>query len=171
MLHRTLPVSLLAAASAAGLAAALAVAAPAASAAADYTLLTEPDQGFSQVYSFINGATKNIDMTMYELDDSTAEQDLAAAAGRGVTVRVILDHREESTNFSAYSYLNSHGVKTVWSSSAYYYTHEKCIVVDDTALIMTANLTSEYYSTSRDFGVFDTDSADVSAIEKVFSAD
>jgi phosphatidylserine/phosphatidylglycerophosphate/cardiolipin synthase-like enzyme len=46
------------------------------------------------------------------------------------------------------------------------------MVVDGSeAVIMTANLTSEYYPTSRDFLVLDTSSADVAAITAVFSAD
>jgi cardiolipin synthase A/B len=148
------------------------IAVPPASAAAADTLFTEPDQGFSPVYTLINGATTSIDMTMYELADTTAEQDLAAAASRGVRVRVILDRREQSQNSAAYSFLNANGVSAVWSSSAYYYTHEKSLVIDDsTAVIMTANLTSEYYPTSRDFGVIDTGPADVAAIEAVFNAD
>ena len=39
------------------------------------------------------------------------------------------------------------------------------------AVIMTANLTSRYYATSRDFLVVDTERADVSAITTVFNAD
>jgi len=39
---------------------------------------------------------------MYEFSDTTAEHDLAAAAKRGVRVRVILDHREKSVNSHAY---------------------------------------------------------------------
>jgi phosphatidylserine/phosphatidylglycerophosphate/cardiolipin synthase-like enzyme len=137
-----------------------------------YALFTEPGQGFSPVYNRINGAKKSIDLTMYELEDTTAEHDLAAAASRGVTVKVILDQRESSDNQSAYNYLTSHGVKVVWSWSRYYFTHEKSMVVDGTtAVIMTANLTSQYYSTSRDFGVVDTNAADVAAIQKVFNAD
>jgi phosphatidylserine/phosphatidylglycerophosphate/cardiolipin synthase-like enzyme len=52
------------------------------------------------------------------------------------------------------------------------YTHQKTLVVDSSrAVIMTANLTSEYYSTSRDFLVVDTNRADVAAITEVFDAD
>ena len=40
-----------------------------------------------------------------------------------------------------------------------------------TADIMTLNLTSKYYSTSRDFAVVDTDALDVAADVKVFNAD
>ena len=111
-------------------------------------------------------------MTMYEFSDTTAERDLAAAAKRGVRVRVILDHREKSGNSHAYSYFRSHGIAVTWSSSDYRYTHQKTVIIDGTkAVIMTANLTSRYYATSRDFLVTDTERADVSAITAVFNAD
>ena len=135
-------------------------------------LIVEPGAGFSPVYSLINGARHSIDMTMYEFSDAAAEHDLAAAAKRGVRVRVILDRRARSVNSHAYSYFRSHGVAVTWSSSDYRYTHQKTLVVDgSTALIMSANLTSQYYADTRDFLVRDTRAADVSAIEKVFTAD
>jgi len=135
-------------------------------------LIIEPGAGFSPVYSLINGARHSIDVTMYEFADTTAEHDLAAAARRGVDVRVILDQREQSENSSAFSYFSSHRVKVVWSWSRFTYTHQKTLVIDGSkAVIMTANLTSEYYSTSRDFLVTDTDRADVAAITAVFDAD
>ena len=59
---------------------------------------------------------------MYEFSDITAERDLAAAAGRGVRVRVILDQRERSANSGAYAYLSSHRVTVTWSSPDYRYT-------------------------------------------------
>ena len=136
------------------------------------SLLTEPAAGFSPVYRLINGASRSVDMTMYELSDTTAEHDLAAAAYRGVRVRVILDEREKSENSAAYHYLAARRVHVTWSSSRYEYTHEKSLVIDHaTAVIMTANLTSRYYATSRDFVVIDSRRADVDAIEKVFAAD
>jgi cardiolipin synthase len=135
-------------------------------------LIIEPGAGFSPVYKLINSARRGIDVTMYEFADTTAEHDLAAAARRGVRVKVLLDQAEQSENSGAYSYLKSHGVKVVWSSARFRYTHQKTLVIDGTeAVIMTANLTSEYYSTSRDFLVVDTNHADVSAITAVFNAD
>src|SRR3984957_20322862 len=109
-------------------------------------LVIEPGAGFSPVYSAIKGARHSIDVTMYEFADTTAEQDLAAAAKRGVRVHVILDRREQSENAAAYSYLRSHRVTVTWSSPSYHYTHQKTLIVDGAeAVIMTANLTSEYY--------------------------
>jgi cardiolipin synthase A/B len=135
-------------------------------------LIVEPGAGFSPVYGLINGARHSIDVTMYEFADTTAERDLAAAARRGVHVHVILDAREQSRNAQAYSYLGSHGAMVTWSSPGYHYTHQKTLIIDGTqAVIMTANLTSEYYPTSRDFLVTDTSRADVSAIITVFDAD
>lgn len=144
-----------------------------AASSSDYSLLTFPDNGFTSVYNFINSAKTSIDMTMYELSDTTAEQDLAAAAANGVTVRVILDQNlEKSNNTAAYNYLSENGVDVEWADSTYAATHQKTITVDGAeSLILTANLTTRYYSTSRDFGVFDTDANDVSAIETVFNAD
>jgi cardiolipin synthase A/B len=167
----TSAISLAAAAAAAAMGIAAVPATPA-SAATTYTLFTEPKQGFSPVYDLINGAKTSIDMTMYELEDAVAEKDLATAEKRGVDVRVILDQREESDNSAAYNYLKNNGVHVVWSWSKYYYTHEKSLVIDSSAaVIMTANLTSQYYSTSRDFGVIDTNAEDVAAVVKVFNAD
>jgi phosphatidylserine/phosphatidylglycerophosphate/cardiolipin synthase-like enzyme len=135
-------------------------------------LIIEPGASFSPVYKLINGARHSVDVTMYEFADTTAEHDLAAAAKRGVRVEVILDQYEKSENSGAYSYFRSHGVKVVWSSTRFRYTHQKTLIVDGTeAVIMTANLTSDYYSTSRDFLVVDTSHADVSAIAAVFNAD
>jgi cardiolipin synthase A/B len=178
MFHRKLTLSLVAVGAAAGSAIALSLPAGASQAAArteasgTYTLETLPASAPTWFYNQINDATTSIDLTMYELQDTTAEDDLGAAAGRGVDVRVILDQREKSENQSAYNYLTSHGVNVVWSWSKYYYTHEKCMVVDGTtADIMTLNLQSQYYSTTRDFAVVDTNAKDIRAITKVFNAD
>jgi cardiolipin synthase A/B len=135
-------------------------------------LYIEPGAGFSPVYELINHARQSVYVTMYEFSDPTAEQDLAAASRRGVRVEVILDQQERSENEAAYQYLAAHRVSVVWSSPAYRYTHQKTLIVDGAeAVIMTANLTSQYYATSRDFLVADTNKADVSAITAVFDAD
>jgi cardiolipin synthase A/B len=150
----------------------VATAAPA-SAAVTYTLVTEPQDGYGPIDQLITSAASTLDMTMYELTDTTAEADLAADAARGVDVRVILDtNLEKSNNTPAYTYLTSHGVHVVWASSTYAATHQKTVTADDTTTaIMTGNLTSQYYSTSRDFAVIENNSFDVKAIEKVFNAD
>jgi cardiolipin synthase A/B len=146
------------------------------SAGAGLRLLVEPGQ-MAPIYSLLSGARHSVDMTMYELVDLRAERILSADAGRGVRVRVVLDrNRERSENTAAYRYLNAHRVRAVWAPSSYAATHEKAVVVDagypdERALIMTLNLTSRYYPTTRDFAIIDSRRADVAAIESVFEAD
>ncbi|WP_377268026.1 phosphatidylserine/phosphatidylglycerophosphate/cardiolipin synthase family protein [Peterkaempfera sp. SMS 1(5)a] len=137
-----------------------------------YSLLVFPDQSHSSVYDFINSATSSIDVTMYELRDTTAVTDLVNRSKAGVAVRVVLDGAHTSVNGSAYSTLKAAGVGVVYSSTAFVYTHQKTLTVDGArSLITTGNLDSTYYGNDRDYGVFDSDSADVGAIERVFAAD
>ncbi|WOX15066.1 phospholipase D-like domain-containing protein [Streptomyces sp. N50] len=142
--------------------------------AATYTAFAFSQAGTTQptIYDFINSATSSLDMTMYELEDTTAVNDLIALEKKGVTVRVVLDRAHQSANSSAYTALTNAGVGVVWSPSSFVYTHQKTITVDAAkSLVLTGNLTSQYYSTGRDYGVFTDDTRDVAAIEKVFNAD
>ncbi|MFJ4785281.1 phospholipase D-like domain-containing protein [Streptomyces sp. NPDC088794] len=152
-------------------AAALATSVPAS--AASYTAFAFSQSGSQPtIYDFIDSATSSLDMTMYELEDTTAVNDLIALKNKGVTVRVVLDRAHQSANSSAYTALTNAGVGVVWSPSSFVYTHQKTITVDGTkSLVLTGNLTSQYYSTGRDYGVFTDDTRDVAAIEKVFNAD
>ena len=139
---------------------------------ASLRLLTEPASGIGPIYKLITGARHSVDLTMYELADPTAEADLAADAGRGVDVRVLLDrHLEKSRNTSAYNYLNAHGVHVRWAPAGTTY-HQKTLTVDNaTSVIMTLNLVASDYSGTRDFAVIDAGRADVAAIVATFNAD
>ncbi|HEY2698042.1 MAG TPA: phospholipase D-like domain-containing protein [Pseudonocardiaceae bacterium] len=141
-------------------------------AAGTYTLQILPDQGESAIYNFVNTAKSSIDVTMYELRDTTMTTDLVNREKAGVNVRVILDNAQKSVDQAAYTALTSGGVGVTWSSTSFVYTHQKTITVDNAeSYISTGNLDTTYYSTSRDYGVYDTDSADVSAVVSVFNAD
>jgi phosphatidylserine/phosphatidylglycerophosphate/cardiolipin synthase-like enzyme len=139
-------------------------------------LIVEPG-GLGPIDTVLSSARHSLDMTMYELADPVAEADLAADVAHGVVVHVVLDrNREEDANTPAYDYLSAHGVKVHWAPKSYEATHEKAFVVDagyphEVALIMSLNLTSRYYATTRDFAVVDRNRADVAAIVSVFDAD
>jgi phosphatidylserine/phosphatidylglycerophosphate/cardiolipin synthase-like enzyme len=137
------------------------------------TLITEPADGLAPIYRLLRGARHSIDLTMYELADPRAERLLEAAAARGVDVRVLLDrNRERARNTAAYDDLATHGVHVRWAPASYPATHEKMLAVDGrTAVVMTLNLTSEYYDDTRDFAVVDRNRRDVAAIDTVFDAD
>jgi cardiolipin synthase len=111
-------------------------------------------------------------MTMYELNDTSAEADLAGAAARGVDVRVILDqHLEKERNTAAFAYLAARGVHVVWGPAGTTY-HQKTLTVDGaTSAVMTLNLVSRDYPLTRDFALIDTIPADVAAVRTTFAAD
>jgi phosphatidylserine/phosphatidylglycerophosphate/cardiolipin synthase-like enzyme len=125
------------------------------------------------LYNFMSSARQSLDMTMYELSDPTAEQILIADHKRGVRVRVLLDHDYSggSVNQAAYATLSSAGVPVAWSNDSEIF-HQKTITVDgDESAIMTGNLTPQYYATTRDVVVMDSQAPDVAAIESVFATD
>jgi len=135
-------------------------------------LLVEPKDGMAPIYRLITGARSSIDLTMYELRDPIAERDLAADAERGVDVRVILDSDYERwANDPAFSYLTAHKVHVVWAPPNTIF-HQKTLTIDDkVSVIMTGNFITEYYPTSRNFLLIDTNPRDVAAIVATFNAD
>lgn len=132
-------------------------------------LLVEPEQGYRAVDALAS-PRHELDLTMYELPDPEAEQILAADAHRGVRVRVLFDRDYIGRyNRAGLSFLLGQSVAVRWASDQVAITHEKTSAIDRrTAVVMTGNLTSEYYSTSRDFAVVDSIPADVAAIEQTF---
>jgi len=135
-------------------------------------VLAEPEAGLGQLYALIKSARSTVDLTMYELNDPTAEGDLIADAHRGVSVRVILDrHLEGERNQATYRYLRAHGVHVAWAPATMTY-HQKTLTVDDkTSVIMTLNMVTSDYAGTRDFAVIDASHADVAAIVATFNAD
>jgi phosphatidylserine/phosphatidylglycerophosphate/cardiolipin synthase-like enzyme len=125
------------------------------------------------LYNFMSSARQSLDMTMYELSDPAAEQILIADHKRGVRVRVLLDHDYSgvSVNQAAYATLSSAGVPVAWANGSEIF-HQKTITVDgDESAVMTGNLTAQYYATTRDLVVMDSQVSDVAAIESVFATD
>ena len=139
------------------------------------SLITEPRDGIAPVLSAVKHARHAVDMVMYEDSDTQVDAALAADEHRGVTVRVLLNGGYYGAGFppdqAAYRYLKAHGVPVRWTPRYFALTHQKTLVVDGRAYILTFNLTPEYYSTSRDFGVIDTQPADERAVEQTFDAD
>ncbi len=139
------------------------------------TLYIEPQAGFDWLHTLVRNTKRTLDMTMYELVDPSFSADLAAACGRGVKVRVILDQNlERARNTPAFDQLTAAGPNCTiaWANPQFQATHQKSLILDgNTAVVMTANLTSRYYATSRDFALIDTDTADINGIRTVLSQD
>jgi phosphatidylserine/phosphatidylglycerophosphate/cardiolipin synthase-like enzyme len=145
-------------------------------AAVTYTFYAFPETDLSvtPLYLLINNAQKTIDMTMYALEDTVFSGDLVKACQRGVKVRVILDqNNEKSGNTPAYNQLNAvTNCSAVWANKAFESTHEKSFILDGTLVsIMSLNLQTQYYSTTRDYAMVENDPVDIAAIQATFNAD
>jgi len=139
-----------------------------------HTLYTWPQADAGPLYTLVNNALHTIDMTMYALSDTTFSGDLVAACKRGVVVRVILDQNsEKSQDTPAYNALNAQAnCSAVWANKAFAVTHEKSIMIDGTIdIVMSLNLQSAYYSTTRDYAIVDNDANDYAADEATFAMD
>jgi cardiolipin synthase A/B len=146
---------------------------PAHAADANYQLMQEPDAGYAPIIGLISAATRSVRMTMYELTDPAAVNALIDDRNRGVDTRVILDaaFRGRQTNTDAFQQLSGAGVGVRWAPNGVIY-HQKTITVDNaTAAVGTGNLEPQYYSTSRDAWVLDTNPTDVAAIAATFDTD
>lgn len=138
-------------------------------------LVSEPQAGAAPFLALIAGAKHTITLTMYELHDPRIEHALAAAAHRGVNVRVLLNggyySQREPTNQPADRYLAGHGVHVRYTPTRFALTHQKTLVIDRrTAVVMTLNFDGLYAST-RDFAIVDRQHRDVAAIARVFDDD
>jgi cardiolipin synthase A/B len=144
-----------------------------ASVADKLTLITEPNEGMTPVYDFIQSAKHSIDMTMYEETDSTVTGLLLSAQKKEIKVRVILDKNlEGKDNTPAYDTLSAAGVEVHWANPVFDSTHQKTITIDgEQSAVMSLNLAPEFYATSRDFAVIMDDPVNVAAIEATFGND
>ena len=140
---------------------------------ANYQLIQEPDAGYSPIIGLISSAARSVRVTIYELTDPAAVSALIEARRRGVDTKVILDaaFHGHDTNAETFQELSGAGVSVKWAPNGVIY-HQKSITVDDTtAAVGTGNLTPQYYSTSRDAWVLDTNPTDVAAIAATFDTD
>jgi phosphatidylserine/phosphatidylglycerophosphate/cardiolipin synthase-like enzyme len=139
----------------------------------EFSIVQYPGAGFGGIYAQTAEATRTIDMELYELDDPHEVRALIAARQRGVAVRVLLNsaYGGRAKNEPAAAVLSAAGVEVRFTASSTIF-HIKTTTFDGTTSdISTANLTPQYYSTTRDAEIIDTYPVHVSAIEKTFDGD
>jgi phosphatidylserine/phosphatidylglycerophosphate/cardiolipin synthase-like enzyme len=146
--------------------------------ASTHTLIVEPADGRSLVLQALNAATKSIDLTIYELWDPQIMSALESAQARKVAVRVLYNWnsfmpRMQQTDITpAIQTLTKAGIQCKQAPRTFEVTHEKAFVIDGTtAIVMSFNLTPDYFGSTRDFGIITTLPAEVAEIEAVFQAD
>jgi phosphatidylserine/phosphatidylglycerophosphate/cardiolipin synthase-like enzyme len=146
--------------------------------ASAHTLILEPDDGRTLVLQALNAATTSIDLTIYELSDPPIMSALESAQARKVAVRVLYNwysftaRMQETDITPAIQKLTQAGIQCQPAPRTFEVTHEKAFVIDGaTAIVMSFNLTAEYFGTTRDFGIVTTVPGEVAEIGAVFQAD
>ena len=118
----------------AGAGTAHAAVAGATAASSQLSLVAEPQAGAPPFIALIDGARHSIDLTMYEFSDRTVERALAAAAARGVDVRVALNggyySGRTTYNNAASAYLSAHHVHVRYTPTYFALTHQKTLTID-----------------------------------------
>jgi cardiolipin synthase A/B len=143
-----------------------------------HALIVEPDDGRTVILHALNAAKTTIDLTIYEISDSAIMSALQAARTRGVTVRVIYNWYSFSPDIQqrdvmpVIQTLTRAGIQCKRAPRTFEVTHEKTFVIDGTTgIVMSFNLTSEYFCMTRDFGIVTTVGTEIAEISKVFAAD
>jgi phosphatidylserine/phosphatidylglycerophosphate/cardiolipin synthase-like enzyme len=108
-----------------------------------------------EIVSLIRSAKYSIDIEMYVLTDKELAQELAAAAQRGVRVRVLLEPRVESSSINSISKaLDAGGVEVRWASTRFALTHAKMMIIDGKkALVGSINFSKAAQNKNREVDV------------------
>jgi phosphatidylserine/phosphatidylglycerophosphate/cardiolipin synthase-like enzyme len=138
-------------------------------------LIVEPDDGVEPVRNLINSAEKSLLIKQFTFSEPTLMQAVTDRKNAGVKVRVMLNPKRsggDRANDDTYDYFKQNGVAIQWANPKFYVTHEKSIVVDShAALISTFNLCLKYFTQTRDYGVVTHDPVRVAQVMEGFEAD
>ena len=116
-------------------------------------LLVMPDDGARAVVELIDQAREQLLLKQFKLQSELVKQALRRAAERGVLVRVMLNPHTsggDRWNDEAFALLQEWGIAVAWTSDAFPVTHEKSMVVDHSAaLISTFNFKDELHGSRQ----------------------
>ncbi|MFA4973478.1 MAG: phospholipase D-like domain-containing protein [bacterium] len=134
-----------------------------------------PEDGATQIIKIISEASSGIDFVAHRFEEGPIADALAAAAARGVRVRVMLDKGSENgadTNASVERRLKAAHVFTSWTNPKFISTMARAIIADKSkALVLTFDPVQENFSGARGFAVLIRDPIDVSDLSWTYEAD
>jgi phosphatidylserine/phosphatidylglycerophosphate/cardiolipin synthase-like enzyme len=142
---------------------------------AHQSLLVMPDDGADAVVALVDAAQKQLLLKQFKLQSEAVMQALRRASERGVEVRVMLNPHTsggDRWNDDTFATLQSWGIEVAWTHEAFPVTHEKSMVMDrEAALISTFNLADQYFTETRDYGIVSANAAVVAQVIAGFEAD
>jgi cardiolipin synthase A/B len=137
-------------------------------------LLVFPDDDESLLTDRIAGARSRVYLKIYLLTDARVFEALERAHASGADVKVLIEASPvggDSSAKSAIAKLDAAGIPVKTANPIFRLTHEKSYVIDNDALIFTANMTRSSFTRNREFGVIHSTPADVDEIVRAFDAD
>lgn len=138
-------------------------------------LILQPDEGAGPVREFISSAQKILRIKQFSFTEPSLIQAVIERHEAGVEVKVMLNPQRSSgsrANDETLKLFQDKGIAAQWTNPKFYVSHEKSIVVDESAaMIATYNLCEKYFTLTRDYGVITTKAAKIRQIIEVFEAD
>lgn len=122
----------------------------------------------------IAAAESSIDIMIYELDATGVVSALEEAAARGVKVRFVIDHSDNTVgeNKKARDQLTAAGVEFTDAPPEFVYQHAKTMIFDETtAVVMSANLNGYSMASERNYGVITSEPGEVADLQAIFDRD
>ncbi|MEO6774089.1 MAG: phospholipase D-like domain-containing protein [Kofleriaceae bacterium] len=142
--------------------------------AADLTctrMIISPVNSFQRVLDHINGAQHTLDVEVMYIADATIQNAIGTAASRGVTVRVIVEDPNDTTqNAGVAAFMAARGIPVKYAVQQFY-LHAKLLVADGVAFVGSENMSTTSMTANREVGalVFEPDQAAI--IQQQFEAD
>ncbi len=138
-------------------------------------LIVLPDDTAQPLIDAIAGAKRSLNIRMFLFTDPTLIDTVIAAQRRGVKVRVMLNPARrsgESENEEARQNFIEAGIEVRDSNPAFALTHQKSMVVDDTAgFVESLNWEPRDLTLTRDYAIVTTYPEEVAEMVACFDAD
>ncbi len=133
-----------------------------------------PEDSEQQLLDMIAQARRRVYMKVYLLTDEQVIDAMQSAMRNGADVRAMLEEKPfggAGTTKQMFDKLKQAGVDVKYTNPTFRFTHEKSFVIDDLAVIMTANMTKAAFTRNRELLVITRDPADVAEVAAAFEAD
>jgi len=136
-------------------------------------LIIEQDMGRKPILDFINHAQHSLHFLMYGFTDPTLSQALIEKKSQGKSIQIILEqhpYAAENENDQTIKMFNAYHLN--WRSNPLFLLiHQKTLITENKALVMTFNFTRSAFKHDRNFALLIDDPKTVKQIDAIFSAD
>jgi cardiolipin synthase len=141
----------------------------------DPNLIVSPINARVKLLALIQSAHTSLHLEEEEMSDPAIIQALSAAAGRGVSVEVVVPQSNNASDVQGEQQLTQAGVKVTAIDSSVgnnLYIHAKIIIADDTlAFVGSENVSTNSLDDNREVGVLVANSQAIQQLEQTFEID